>query len=155
MAQRHGSELPDPKTPERPDETPGTTPSTEGKPTSGAPEGSAAQAQGLPEPIRRVIAFGLSGMFATQESLRQAVGDALPKEWVDFAVDQSERTRTDFLERLAGELARSLEAIDLARVMQQALEGRTLEVNARIRMLPADDDSGVRLELAMKEDDEG
>lgn len=107
----------------------------------------------LPESLRRLIAFGLSGVFSTQETLRQTVGDALPKEWVDFAVDQSDRTRAEFLERLAGELARTIESIDLAKVMQQALEGRTLEVHARIRMLPDDQGTG-GLKITMTEDDE-
>jgi len=125
-------------------------------PVGGQPKGAPPESGtlGLPEPLRRLLAFGLSGMFATQESLRQVVGDALPREWVDFVADQSERTRSDFLERLAGELARSLESIDLARVMQQALEGRTLEVHARIRMLPDEGDSGLRFQLSMTEDED-
>lgn len=124
-------------------------------PTQGAPPGQNLP-PGLADAARRLIALGLSGVFATQETLRQAVGDALPREWVDFAADQSERTRAEFLERLAGELARTLESIDLARVMQQALEGRTLEVTARIRMLPDSEGTGrTRLELSMAEDDEG
>ena len=124
-------------------------------PARGGPPGQSLP-PGLADAARRLIALGLSGVFATQETLRQAVGDALPKEWVDFAADQSERTRAEFLERLAGELARTLESIDLARVMQQALEGRTLEVTARIRMLPDPEGTGLtRLELSMAEDDEG
>jgi hypothetical protein len=109
----------------------------------------------VPELVRRFLALGLSGVFTTQEAVRQAVGDALPREWVDFAAEQSERTRADFLERLAGELARSLESIDLARVMQQALEGRTIEVTARIRMLPDEEEGRTRLELTMEEEREG
>jgi len=116
---------------------------------------AAGNPAGLPDGIRRLIALGLSGMFSTQESLRQTVGDALPKEWVDFAADQSERTRAEFLERLAGELARTIESIDLAHVMQQALEGRTLEVHARIRMLPDEDGTGTGggLRITMTEDE--
>lgn len=123
--------------------------STEGRPPS------PNEPPGLPDGIRRLIALGLSGVFSTQETLRQAVGDALPKEWVDFAADQSERTRADFLERLAGEIARTIESIDLARVVQQALEGQTLEVHARIRMLPDPDGTeGGGLRITMTEDDE-
>jgi hypothetical protein len=125
------------------------------EPASGrAPAAGAGVPPGLPDVVRRVIALGLSGVFATQETIRQAVGDALPREWVDFAADQTERTRAEFLERLAGELARTIESIDLAKVVQQALEGRTLEVTARIRMLP-DTKQGTRIELSMVEDEEG
>jgi len=150
MAQQRGNELDG--------ETPTTKPEDAQKPrkeTSAGERGSATGAPpaGLPEGLRRLIALGLSGVFSTQESLRQVVGDALPKEWVDFAAGQSERTRAEFLERLAGELARTIESIDLARVMQQALEGRTLEVHARIRMLP-DEPGGGGLRISMKEDEE-
>lgn len=112
--------------------------------------------QGIPDLARRLLALGLSGVFATQETLRQAVGDALPREWVDFAAGQSERTRAEFLERLAGELARTLESIDLARIVQRALEGRTLEVTAQIRMLPDEPGRrGTRLSLTMVDDEPG
>jgi len=153
MARQQGDEVegsqgrPAAKEPHRdPARAPGASPAGHG----------GAEGAGLPDAVRRLIALGLSGVFSTQETIRQAVGDALPKEWVDFAADQSERTRAEFLERLAGELARSLETIDLARVMQQALEGRTLEVNARIRMLPDEKGPDGRggLRISMREDGE-
>jgi len=145
MAQGQGKELDGPQQPGRSERTEPSDPrdvSKRGERPGGAPGDAPPPPAGLPEGIRRLIALGLSGVFSTQESLRQVVGDALPKEWIDFAAGQSERTRAEFLERLAGELARSIESIDLARVMQQALEGRTLEVHARIRMLPDPEGSG-------------
>ncbi|NNL66395.1 MAG: hypothetical protein HKP30_09150 [Myxococcales bacterium] len=152
MAQSRGS-----KDPGRKEPAAGSSPKGHGdappKRPQGPPDPAGPDVTGLPEVARRLIALGLSGVFSTQETIRQAVGDALPKEWMDFAVDQSERTRAEFLERFAGELARTLESIDLARVMQQALEGRTLEVTAKIRMLPDDGKSGTRLALSMVDDD--
>jgi len=147
MARRGGSEIED-DVPEagRADAQPPRKAPADERPGAGVPP------TGLPDGLRRLIALGLSGVFSTQESLRQVVGDALPKEWVDFAAGQSERTRAEFLERLAGELARTIESIDLARVMQQALEGRTLEVHARIRMLP--DEPGGGLRITMTKDEE-
>jgi len=153
MASQQGSgrKVPAAETPADRRDAPGAR-SGESEPRQ--PEGTPPP-KGAPDLARRLLALGLSGVFTTQETIRQAVGDALPRDWVDFAVSQSERTRADFLERLAGELARSLESIDLARVMQQALEGRTLEVKARIRMLPdAEDDEKTRLEISMTEDEE-
>lgn len=155
MAQSRGS-----KDPDRNDSPSGSSPKGHGesererKREREAPDpGVHPDAAGLPEVARRLIALGLSGVFSTQETIRQAVGDALPKEWMDFAADQSERTRAEFLERLAGELARTIESIDLPRVIQQALEGRTLEVKAQIRMLPDEGLKGTRLALSMVDDD--
>jgi hypothetical protein len=81
-----------------------------------------------------VIGLGLSGFFLTEETIRRALGDTLPKDWADFAADQSERTRKEFLERLSYELAQTLEKVDLAAVLRELLEGRTLEVRAEIRL---------------------
>jgi hypothetical protein len=88
---------------------------------------------------RRAIALGLSGFFSTEEKLRRALGDTLPRDWTDFAVEQSDRARREFLERLSSELARSLERVDLAAVLRELLEGRSIEVHASIRL---SDDGG-------------
>ena len=92
----------------------------------------------LPELARRALALGLSGFFFTEATIRKALGDTLPKEWTDFAIDQSERTRKEFLERLTFEIAQSLENIDVASVLAELLKGRTVEVKAEIRLREAD-----------------
>jgi hypothetical protein len=86
--------------------------------------------------MRRVVAAGLAGVFGPTEVMRRAVGEALPKDWLEFATDQSERTRKEFLERLAGEMARSLESLDLVGMTDQLLAGRVIEVNAQIQIHP-------------------
>jgi hypothetical protein len=73
-------------------------------------------------------------MFMTGEALRDALGDSVPREWADFAADQSARTRSEFIERLSAEVGRVLEGVDWADVLTALLEGRTLEVNAQIRL---------------------
>jgi hypothetical protein len=100
---------------------------------AGEAAGGAAAGR-LPELARRALSLGLSGFFFTEETIRKALGDTLPREWMDFAVDQSERTRREFLERLSFEIAQSLEKVDLASVLRELLEGRTLEVRAEIRL---------------------
>jgi hypothetical protein len=95
----------------------------------------------VPELLRRALTFGLSGFFMTNEAVRRALGETVPKDWIDFAVDQSERTRAEFIERLAGEIARTLEAVDLAAILERVLEGRTIDVRAQIRLLPREEGS--------------
>lgn len=93
-------------------------------------------APGFPDLLRRLLTTGLSGLFTTNEVVRRAVGDAMPREWVDFAVDQSERTRAEFIERLAGELARTLESLELVEMAERLLDGRAIEIRAQIQLLP-------------------
>lgn len=90
----------------------------------------------IPEMVRRVVGFGLSGFFLTEEAIRKAIGDTLPKDWADFAVDQSERTRREFLDRLTSELGRTLENVDVAEVLATLMEGRTVEIKAEFRLKP-------------------
>jgi hypothetical protein len=104
----------------------------------------------LPDFVRRALSLGFSGFFLTEEAVRRAFGDAVPREWADFAAEQSERARTEFLERLSFEIAQSIDKLDVAAVLQQLLEGRTLEVRAEIRLGPPEAGRGrhsVRAEL--------
>ena len=88
----------------------------------------------IPDFVRKAVAAGFSGFFFTEETIRKALGDTLPKDWADFATDQSNRARAEFLERLSYEIGRALENVDYASILAQLLDGRTLEVNATVRL---------------------
>jgi hypothetical protein len=90
--------------------------------------------------VRRMMALGLSGFFTTEETLRRALGDTIPQDWIDFAAGQSEKTRRDFSEAVARELGRVLEGVDLAELLGRVLESRTVEIRAQVRLLPEDPD---------------
>jgi hypothetical protein len=96
----------------------------------------------LPELARRALSMGFAGFFMTEEAVRRALGDTLPKDWIDFAVDQSDRTRREFVERFSYEIGQSLERVDMAGVLSDLLEGRTLEVKAQIRLGPRGAEAG-------------
>jgi hypothetical protein len=107
----------------------------------GSDEGDAHGSPGaLPEMVRRMMALGLSGFFTTEETLRRALGDTIPQDWIDFAAGQSEKTRRDFSEAVARELGRVLEGVDLAELFGRVLESRTVEIRAQVRLLPEDPD---------------
>ena len=57
----------------------------------------------LPELMRRVFSAGLSSFFLTEEAIRKALGDTLPQDWSDFAIEQSDRTRAELFDRLSVE----------------------------------------------------
>lgn len=88
----------------------------------------------LPDLVRRAFSLGFSGFFLTEEAIRKALGDTIPRDWTDFLVDQSDRARREFLERLSFEIAQSLDKVDVAAVLRELLEGRTLEIRAEIRL---------------------
>ena len=96
----------------------------------------------LSDLARRAMTLGLSGLFFTESTIRKALGDTLPKEWSDFAVDQSERTRQEFMERLTFEIGQALEKVDIAAVLAELMRGRTLDVSARIRLVDGEGEEG-------------
>ena len=108
----------------------------------------------IPDLLRKALGAGLSGFFLTEATIRKALGDTLPRDWIDFAVDQSERTRAELLERMSFEVGRSIENIDLAAVLEKLLEGRTLEINASVRLGRRDGGVGAT-KLSMTIEDDG
>jgi hypothetical protein len=97
--------------------------------------GEAPQGAGIPDFVRRALSAGLSGFFLTGEAVREALGDSLPKEWADYASEQSARARSEFIDRLSVEVGRAVEGIDWTAVLSKLFEGHTLEVNARVRLV--------------------
>jgi hypothetical protein len=104
-----------------------------------APQGrpTGAEAGGFfPELLRRGLTLGFTGLFLTEEAFRKAFGDSVPRDVLEFMLDQSQRMRTEFLDRVSRELGRVLDRIDPVDVARRLLEGRTIEVSARFRLVP-------------------
>jgi hypothetical protein len=122
---------------------------------SAKPEDAEAQESlgAIPELMRRAIALGLTGFFTTEEAVRRALGDTVPKDWTDYITESSDRTRNEFLDRLSREIARTLKDVDIAALIQQLLEGRTLSINAEFRLSGepgTDSEAAVRFEKKIK-----
>ena len=90
----------------------------------------------MPDLLRRLLGLGFTGLFTTEEVLRKALGDSVPKDWIEFAAQQSERTRRELVDRVAAEVGRTLDGVDLPKLAERLLEGHTLEMTAHIRFVP-------------------
>jgi hypothetical protein len=93
-----------------------------------------ADAGFLPELLRRGLSLGFTGFFMTEEALRRALGDSLPRDWMEFMIEQSERTRAELLDRLSREFGRVISAFDPVEILRRLLDGQSIEVSARIRL---------------------
>lgn len=91
----------------------------------------------LPDLLRRGLTLGFTGFFLTEEAVRKALGDSVPRDLMDFILAQSERTRVEFLDRISKEFARALSNLDPVEVVKRLLEGRSIEVSAQIRLVPS------------------
>jgi len=101
----------------------------------------------FPELLRRGLTLGFTGVFMTEEAVRRALGDSVPRDVIEFVLEQSERTRADFLDRLSREFGRVLNSLDPVEIAKRLLEGRTVEVSAQFRLVPE--------ERSPETDDEG
>lgn len=90
----------------------------------------------FPELLRRGLTLGFTGVFMTEEAVRRALGDSVPRDLIEFVVAQSDRTRAELLERLSREFGRVLASFDPAEVARRLLEGRSIEMKATFRLVP-------------------
>lgn len=98
----------------------------------------------LPDLLRRGLTLGFTGFFLTEEAVRKALGESVPRDLMDFILNQSERTRAEFLDRLSREFAGALSSLDPVELAKRLLEGRSIEVSAKIRLVPSDAEAGGR-----------
>jgi hypothetical protein len=93
----------------------------------------------VPELMRKAAFAGLGALFMTEESLRKTAGQLrLPKEALTALLAQAERTKDDVTRVLAEELRRFLRSDALKGELAQIFAGMSVEVNARIRLVPDD-----------------
>jgi hypothetical protein len=91
----------------------------------------------VPELMRKAAFAGLGALFMTEESLRKTAGQLrLPKEALTALLAQAERTKDDVTRVLAEELRRFLRSDALKGELAKIFAGMSVEVNARIRLVP-------------------
>jgi hypothetical protein len=92
---------------------------------------------GVPELMRKAAFAGLGALFMTEEGLRRTAAQIpLPKEALAGLLAQAERTKDEVTRVLTEELRRFLHSETLKRELSQILAGMSVEVNARIRLVP-------------------
>ena len=115
------------------------------KRTSPSVEGEDDGAAGFfPDLLRRGLTLGFTGFFLTEEAVRKALGESVPRDLMDFILAQSERTRAEFLDRISKEFAGALSTVDPVELVKRLLEGRSIEVSATIRLVPSGTEKGGR-----------
>jgi hypothetical protein len=92
---------------------------------------------GIAELMRKAAFAGLGALFMTEEGLRRTASQLrLPKEVLAAILAQAERTKDDVTRVLTEELRRFLRSEALKRELAQIFSGMSVEVNARIRLVP-------------------
>ena len=103
------------RTSRRPRSLPGAQRDSERPAPGGSLEGGL-----LPDLLRRGLSLGFTGFFMTEEAVRRALGESVPREWLEFFVAQSDRTRAELVERLSREFGRVFSAIEPVEILTPA-----------------------------------
>lgn len=104
-----------------------------------AANGTRSESAGIvPDLLRRAVGLGFSGFFTTEELLRKALGDSVPRDWAEFLAAQTERARGELIDRVAQEVRKTLDNVDLAEILGRMLDTHDVEIDARIRFAPRD-----------------
>jgi hypothetical protein len=89
---------------------------------------------------RRALMTGIGAVFMSEDALRGTLNDLkLPKEAMHYVVGQADKTKRELVTTIARETRAFLGTIEIDKMIARALAGTTLEVSARIRVVPKPD----------------
>jgi len=86
----------------------------------------------LHEAVRRAAQAGLSGFFATEDALRRAFSDTVPRDWADYLGEKGSDLRGELIERLAAEFGAWLRTVDIAQVAGKLIEENDFELRISV-----------------------
>ncbi len=92
----------------------------------------------VPDVFKKAMISGLGAIFMTEESIRSAVSD-MPKDAVNYVVQQAENTKEQLAALIAKEVREFLEGSDLSDELAKLLTKLSLEVRTQVRFVPNDE----------------
>ena len=95
----------------------------------------------VPDIVRKAMVSGLGAIFMTEESIRSTLSD-MPKEAVNFLVNQADQTKEQLLNLIAREVREFLESADLSEELSKVLARLTLDIRTQIRFVSSESDDG-------------
>ena len=104
------------------------------------PTGGPAGSSSLQDTLRKALLTGMGAIFLTEEGARRLAGEwKLPKELIGFLGAQASGAKDEILRVFSDEVRRFFESEAVRREFARALSSMVVEVNAEIRVRPADD----------------
>jgi hypothetical protein len=120
------------------DETGGFAPGTPPPPPGPGPVGGGAG--GIQDTLRKALLAGMGALFLTEEGARRLAREwKLPKELIGYLGQQASGAKDEILRVFSDEVRRFFESEAVRREFARALSSMVVEVNAEIRVRPADD----------------
>ncbi len=96
------------------------------------------------EGIRRAASLGFSSFFLTEEALRRAFNDSVPREWVDYVARQGDEVRAELFEALSTQFQKWLREIDVVEVLSEVARRHDISVRLEISAAPKQEEEATR-----------
>jgi hypothetical protein len=97
----------------------------------------------VPDIVRRTFYAGLGALFTTEEGIRKIAGDfQLPKDVVNFLINQAAASKDELFRMIAKELRGFLESANLSGELQKLLTSLSFEIKTEIRFIPNEESVG-------------
>ena len=114
-------------------------------------EGGSFAGKMIGDLARRALMTGIGAVFMSEDALRGTLNDLkLPKEAMHYVVGQADKTKRELVTTIARETRSFLGSIEIDKLLARALAGTTIEVSARIRVVPKPD-GGIGFQVEGKE----
>ncbi len=108
------------------------------------------------EIVRRAATLGFSSLFLTEEAIRKALADSVPKEWAEYVAQQSGDVRKELFDRMLAEFSAWLQRVDPSELqqslMQTLLENYELKLKIEIVANPREDAAEPSLRVLNRRD---
>lgn len=120
-------------------------------PPPGEGEGEGGPRGFLPDAVRKAIVAGVTAVFMTEEGARRLARDwKLPKDLIGTIVGTAASAKDEILRVFSDEVRRFLESEAVRREFWKALSSMAIEVNAEIRLKPAEGGGDPKPEVKAK-----
>ncbi len=93
--------------------------------------------------VNKILLTGVGTVFLTQEAVKGLLGELkLPKELMSALLDNATKQKQEFFQILAREAASVFSRIDVAKEIQKAIDGHTVQISIQVSFDPKTDAAG-------------
>ncbi len=96
------------------------------------------------EGLRRAASLGFSSFFLTEEALRRAFNDSVPREWIEYVARQGEDVRAELFRALSQQFQKWLSEIDVVEVLSEVARRHDISVHLEISAAPKQEEDAKR-----------
>ncbi len=87
--------------------------------------------------VNKILLTGVGTVFLTQEAVKGLLGEVkLPKELMSALLENASKQKQEFFQIIAKEAASVFSRIDVAKEIQKAIEGHTVQINIQVSFDP-------------------